>query len=195
MSASRDPGEPAFVLVSPQVEGAGTGWHRSSTARARRPDQNRHRLADGWQGSTVRAILENPRYTGYAVFGRWAKHETLLDPDDGGAGHVIRVRRANPHRVVRSRQPAHPAIVSVEDFVQVQVLRRSRAAGGLSASRKLERGRGRRSGRTHCAGGFGAGTARVAWKERRAPTAPITRGAARSLVPGSPAMQGHPKNV
>ncbi|HEV7976291.1 recombinase family protein [Amycolatopsis sp.] len=30
----------------------------------RRPDQNRHRLADGWQGSTVRSILENPRYTG-----------------------------------------------------------------------------------------------------------------------------------
>lgn len=25
---------------------------------ARRPDQNRHRLADGWQGSTVRAILD-----------------------------------------------------------------------------------------------------------------------------------------
>lgn len=46
----------------------------------RRPDQNRHRLADGWQGSTVRAILENPRYTGYAVFGRWARHEVLLDP-------------------------------------------------------------------------------------------------------------------
>jgi len=34
---------------------------------ALRPEQNRHRLADGWQGSTVRAILENPRYTGYAV--------------------------------------------------------------------------------------------------------------------------------
>jgi hypothetical protein len=25
---------------------------------AQRPEQNRHRLADGWQGSTVRAILE-----------------------------------------------------------------------------------------------------------------------------------------
>ena len=25
-------------------------------------------VADGWQGSTVRAILENPRYTGYAFF-------------------------------------------------------------------------------------------------------------------------------
>ncbi|MEU5844897.1 recombinase family protein [Saccharopolyspora shandongensis] len=40
---------------------------------ARRPDQNRHRLADGWQGSTVRSILENPRYTGYAFFWRWAR--------------------------------------------------------------------------------------------------------------------------
>jgi len=47
---------------------------------ARRPDQNRHRLADGWQGSTVRAILDNPRYTGYAFFGRSTKHETLLEP-------------------------------------------------------------------------------------------------------------------
>jgi hypothetical protein len=33
---------------------------------ARRPEPNRHRLADGWQGSTVRAILDNLRYTGYA---------------------------------------------------------------------------------------------------------------------------------
>lgn len=36
----------------------------------RRPERNRHRLADGWRGSSVRAILENPKYTGYAVFGR-----------------------------------------------------------------------------------------------------------------------------
>jgi hypothetical protein len=55
---------------------------------ARRPDQNRHRLADGWQGSTVRAILDNPRYTGYAVFGRWRRQEVLADPDDVAAGHA-----------------------------------------------------------------------------------------------------------
>jgi hypothetical protein len=103
----------------------------------RRPEP--HRRADGWQGSTVRAILENPRYTGYAFFGRWAKHETLLDPDDVAAGHVVRFRRASPDRVVRSRQSAHPAIVSVETFTEVQLLRRGRAAGGLAASRKLER--------------------------------------------------------
>lgn len=29
-----------------------------------RPRQNPHRRADGWQGSTVRSILENPRYMG-----------------------------------------------------------------------------------------------------------------------------------
>jgi hypothetical protein len=104
-------------------------------------DQNRHRLADGWQGSTVRSILENPRYTGYAIFGRWTKHETLLNPDDVGTGHVVRFKRAAPERVVRSRRPAHPEIVSVETFTRAQLMRRSRAAGGLPGIAKLERNR------------------------------------------------------
>ena len=78
-------------------------------------------------GSTVRSILETPRYTGYAFFGRWTKHETLLDPDDVAAGHVVRFRRADKETVVRSRQPAHPRIVSVELFTQVQLLRRTKA--------------------------------------------------------------------
>ncbi|OLF10473.1 recombinase family protein [Actinophytocola xinjiangensis] len=106
---------------------------------ARRPEQNTHRLADGWQGSTIRSILENPRYTGYAVFGRWTKHEVLMDPDDVAAGHVVRFRRSTPERVVRSRRPAHPEIISVEDFTQAQLLRRSKAAGGLQTARKTER--------------------------------------------------------
>ena len=101
---------------------------------ARRPEQNRHRLADGWQGSTIRSILENPRYTGYAIFGRWTKQETLLDPDDVAAGHVVRFRRSAPDRVVRSRRRAHPEIVSVEEFTQAQLLRRSKGAGGLSTT-------------------------------------------------------------
>jgi hypothetical protein len=57
------------------------------------------------EGSTVRSILENPRYTGYAIFGRWHKHETRLDPDDVAAGHVVRFRRSTPDRIVRSRRP------------------------------------------------------------------------------------------
>jgi Recombinase len=107
---------------------------------ARRPDQNRHRLADGWQGSTVGAILQNPKYTGYAIFGRWTKTEILMDPDNVSEGHVVRFRRASSERIVRSRRPAHPAIVSVAQFTEVQLLRRSRAAGGLDSRRKLERG-------------------------------------------------------
>ncbi|WP_231647998.1 recombinase family protein [Saccharothrix sp. NRRL B-16348] len=106
---------------------------------ARRPDQNRHRLADGWQGSTVRAILDNPRYTGFAFFGRWARQEMLLDPDDVAAGYVIRFRRASADRIVRSRKPAHPAIVSVEEFTQAHLLRKSKSAGGLKTARKTER--------------------------------------------------------
>jgi hypothetical protein len=58
--------------------------------------------------STIRSILENPRYTEYAFFGRWTKHETLLDPDDVAAGHVTRFRRSNPDRIVRFRHPRTP---------------------------------------------------------------------------------------
>ncbi|HEY4457319.1 MAG TPA: recombinase family protein [Pseudonocardiaceae bacterium] len=163
---------------------------------AHRPDQNRHRLADGWQGSTVRSILENPRYTGYAVFGRWSKHEVLLDPDDVAAGHVVRFRRSQPERVVRSRRPAHPAIVSVEVFVEVQLLRRSRAAGGLESRRKLERGPKAKTkrpyplrGRVRCGycGRRMEGTPRAARTYYRCST--------RTLVPGSPLLADHPKNV
>ena len=32
---------------------------------ARHPEQNRHRLQDGWQSSTIEAILRNDKYTGY----------------------------------------------------------------------------------------------------------------------------------
>jgi DNA invertase Pin-like site-specific DNA recombinase len=95
---------------------------------ARRPHQNRHRRGDGWQGGTVRSILQNPRYTGYAVFGRWTKHEELINPDDVAAGHIVRFRRSAPERVVRSRRPAHPAIVTVEQFTQVQLRRRARSS-------------------------------------------------------------------
>ncbi len=162
---------------------------------ARHPEQNRHRPGDGWQGSTVRAILDNPRYTGYAFFGRWARTEMLLDPDDVAAGHVIRFRRAAPDRVVRSRRPAHPAIVSVETFTRAQVLRRSRAAGGLEARRKLERGP-RAAKRPYVL----RGRVRCAHCQRRMEGTPkhnreYYRCVARTLTPGSAALAAHPRNV
>ena len=48
-----------------------------------------------------------------------------LKPDDIAAGHVMRFRRSSTDRVVRSRQAAHPAIVSIDTFTQDQLLRRS----------------------------------------------------------------------
>ncbi|WP_231961059.1 recombinase family protein [Amycolatopsis thermoflava] len=162
---------------------------------ARRPDQNRHRLADGWQGSTVRSILENPRYTGYAFFGRWTKHETLLDPDDVAAGHVTRFRRSAPDRVVRSRLPAHPAIVSVEDFTQAQLLRRSKGSGGLRTARKAER-----SDRPTRRSYLFRGRIRCAYCQRKMEASPRKHGMyyrcpARTLAPGSPALAEHPPSV
>jgi DNA invertase Pin-like site-specific DNA recombinase len=162
---------------------------------ARRPEQNRHRLADGWQGSTVRAILENPRYTGYAVFGRWTRHETLLDPDDVAAGHVIRFRRASADRVVRSRKPAHSEIVSVEEFTAAQLLRRSKGAGGLRTARKAERS-GRPTKRTY----LFRGRIRCAVCSRKMEASPRAhamyyRCPARTLAPGSPVLATHPPAV
>ncbi|WP_236792389.1 recombinase family protein [Amycolatopsis sp. GM8] len=86
-------------------------------------------------------VLENPRYTGYAFFGRWTKQETLLDPEGVSAGNVVRFRRAEPVRVVRSRRPAHPEIISVKDFTRAQLMRRSKGASGLRTARTTERTR------------------------------------------------------
>jgi recombinase/recombinase-like zinc beta ribbon protein len=162
---------------------------------ARRPEQNTHRLADGWQGSTIRSILENPRYTGYAVFGRWTKHETLLDPDDVAAGHVVRFRRSTPDRIVRSRRPAHPEIISVEDFTRAQLLRRSKGSAGLRSARKTERSRRPVTrlylfrGRVRCS----VCTRKMEGSPRK--HAMYYRCPARTLAPESPVLAEHPRAV
>lgn len=185
---------PASVQTSPEL--ATVRWTSVPCPSARRPDQNRHRLADGWQGSSVRAILENPRYTGYAFFGRWTKHETLLDPDDVAAGHVTRFRRSQPDRIVRSRQPAHPAIVSVEDFTQAQLMRRTRAAGGMRGKAKLARTRstGTRPYLFRDLIRCGICTRRMQGGTVRQQDT-YYRCLARTLAPGSTALADHPRTV
>jgi DNA invertase Pin-like site-specific DNA recombinase len=162
---------------------------------AHRPEQNRHRLADGWQGSTVRAVLDNPRYTGYAFFGRWKRQETLLDPDDVAAGYVVRFRRAVPDQVVRSRHAAHPAIVSVEDFTETTLKRRAKAVGGLRTARKTERA-GRPTKHVH----LFRGLIRCTVCKRKMEASPRAHGMyyrcpARTLAPGSPALASHPPTI
>jgi recombinase-like zinc beta ribbon protein len=108
---------------------------------------------------------------------------------------VIRFRRADPDRVVRSREQAHPAIVSVEDFTQAQLLRRSKAAGGLRTARKTERS-GWRTTRTY----LFRGRIRCDACGRKMEASPRAHGMyyrcpARTLAPGSPALASHPPAV
>jgi hypothetical protein len=101
--------------------------------------------------------LENPRYTGYAVFGRWT------------------------NRVVRSRMPAHPAIVSVAEITQAQLRRQAQAATrdrsyllrGLVRCELCQR---KMQG--------GSNGKRV-----------LYRCIARQLAPGSAALTDHPKTI
>ncbi|GAA1595050.1 recombinase family protein [Kribbella karoonensis] len=115
---------------------------------AHTPQQNRHRRGDGWQHTTVKAILENPRYTGVAIYGRWQKVEELLDPveelrapEDLAVGHVVRFRRSPQSEIGRSREPAHPAIVSVDTFTRGQLELRVRRGSGPADQAKRERTR------------------------------------------------------
>ena len=85
------------------------------------PGRNRHRSGEGWTLRTVAAILANPRYTGRQV---WNRQRTDHDPQeiDGvpGAGPVQRWNTIE--QWVISRRPAHPPLVSEEDFVAVQAV-------------------------------------------------------------------------
>jgi hypothetical protein len=97
--------------------------------------------------------------------------------------------------VVRSRRPAHPAIVSVETFTRAQLLRRSRASGGLEGRRKLERGP-RAAKRPYVL----RGCIRCAHCGRRMEGTPkhdreYYRCVARTLAPGAAALATHPRNV
>lgn len=162
---------------------------------AYRPEQNRHRSRDGWQASAVAAILQNPRYTGYAVFGRWRKCEELLDPDDVAAGHIVRFRRSRADRVVRSKRPAHPAIVSVATFTEAQLERRRRAGASNRARAKLERTR-RGSCRTYLLSGLlrcdACGRKMQAEIVR---DSVYYRCRAKTIAPGSAVLQDHPRTV
>jgi site-specific DNA recombinase len=116
-------------------------------------ERNPHRAADGWQPSTVRAILTNRRYTGYAQWARSHRVERLLNPMDVAAGTVVGFRRSEPHRVVTSREKAHPSVITPDVFEQVQARlaaptaangpRRSRSPRASSAPYLLR-------GRLHC---------------------------------------------
>lgn len=51
-------------------------------------ERTSHRSARAWGVTTVKAIVENPRYKGVDAYGRFRKVERLYDRDDPSAGYV-----------------------------------------------------------------------------------------------------------
>jgi site-specific DNA recombinase len=94
------------------------------------PARNAHRDGRAWNKYAVRAILMNPRYTGYEVWNRQRRDEVLLDVRDVAAGYTSKMRWNDPDQWVWSEQPAHPPLVSRETFDQVQRLIGSRSRAG-----------------------------------------------------------------
>jgi len=90
------------------------------------PGRNAHRTGERWSLTTVRAILANPRYTGRQVWNRQPTAMDLIDPANTGLGHRQVQRWGLPDGWVISARPAHPALVSGEDFVAVQGIRAAR---------------------------------------------------------------------
>jgi DNA invertase Pin-like site-specific DNA recombinase len=105
------------------------------------PERNRHRDQVGWQIPTVRAIISNARYTGYEVWGIFAKSEQLVDPGDPTLGYRTRLVRSD-QRPVRSRDQAHEAIVDVFTWTRADHLLNARADAAKANPGKHARNRG-----------------------------------------------------
>ena len=84
------------------------------------PARNTHRDGIAWAKGAVRAILTNPRYTGYQVWNRQRTDEVLLDVENVALGHTAKQRWNPEDKWVFSDQQAHPLIITKEDFALTQ---------------------------------------------------------------------------
>jgi site-specific DNA recombinase len=114
--------------------------------RARNP----HRPGRAWAKSAVRAILHNPRYTGYQVWGRQRRDEVLLNVDDVAAGHITKMRWNDPDRWVWSSELTHEPLIDQATFKTVQARIATRSPHNSRTLRGTPRPYLLR-GRLHCA--------------------------------------------
>lgn len=110
-----------------------------SSPAAADPNRNRHRSGIAWSKGAVRTILTNPRYTGHQVWNKQHKQESLIDVEDVALGHRTHLTWNSKEQWVYSENPAHPAIVSSDEFEQVRLRLASR--GPTSQGRVLSRKR------------------------------------------------------
>ena len=97
------------------------------------PDRNRHRASTKgvWSKVALRAILDNPRYTGRQVWNRQRRDEVLIDVEDVALGHEVNMRWNKEDDWVWSAKRVHEPIVPDELFEQARQLRS--AAGKRAA--------------------------------------------------------------
>ncbi|MBK5267192.1 MAG: recombinase family protein [Acidimicrobiia bacterium] len=115
------------------------------------PDRNRHRSNSkgAWSKSAVRAILRNPRYTGYQVWNRQARHEILIDVEDVALGHDTKMSWNEPSQWIWSEEPTHEPLVTMEQFEAVQQIFRG-ASRSATRREKTKRGPYILSGMMRC---------------------------------------------
>lgn len=100
------------------------------------PARNRHRDPRGWSHSAIRAILDNPTYTGVRVWGKQEKYEVLVNPDDVAAGYETRMRWRDQSDWIAPDRRTHEALVT-DDLAQAVRLRvEARRGPGLVCSRE-----------------------------------------------------------
>jgi site-specific DNA recombinase len=100
------------------------------------PLRNRHRDPRGWAHSAIRAILDNPAYTGVRVWGKQEKYEVLLNPDDVAAGYETRMRWRDRADWIAPDRRTHEALIS-DDLAQAVRLRtRAQRGPGLVCNRE-----------------------------------------------------------
>lgn len=85
-------------------------------------ERNRHRSGIGWSKSAVRAILQNPRYTGRQVWNKQRKDEVLIDVDDVALGHTSKMRWNDSDRWIWSDKVVHEPLIDAADFERAQAL-------------------------------------------------------------------------
>jgi recombinase len=106
------------------------------------PARNRHRQASGgaWSKVAVRAILQNPRYSGREVWNQRRRDEVLVDVEDVALGHESKMRWNPTSPWVWSEHQTHPAIIDSNAFEAAQDIfasaQRKRSARNAHAIRR-----------------------------------------------------------
>jgi site-specific DNA recombinase len=147
-----DPQTGSLVLRIYRMYLAGAGFKTIATVltnegvpspSAADPARNSHRPGHAWAFRAVRAILQNRRYLGRHVFGKQAKAEVLLDPDQPALGHVTRMRWQDRSEWLTAATATHKALVDERTWHRVQQLIESN--GRASSPTRTTGGASRRS--------------------------------------------------